>query len=154
MIRTLARRIALAERVAAGRTKFSGDCICFPGPEPPSFTSNEQQEAAHRVKCALHGDRFPKSFHLYLAPWRIERIETEWENRDAQYKRAWLASGPPPLRCNHHVSGKPCFCDGQYGICDCTRVANIGKIVNRDRDSSLLGGCSQRLREQYEEKPS
>jgi hypothetical protein len=97
MIRTLARRIELAERVAAGRTKLSGDCICFPGPEPPAFTSNEQQEAAHAIKCQLHGDRFPKALHLYMAPWRIERIVTEWKNRNDQYKKAWLASGLPPL---------------------------------------------------------
>ena len=97
MIRTLARRIALAERVAAERFKFTGDCICFPGPEPPSFTSNEQQEAAHRIKCPLHGDRFPRALHLYMATWRIERIVTEWKNRNAQYKKAWLASGLPPL---------------------------------------------------------
>ena len=97
MTKTLARRIAVAERVAAGRTKSSEDCICFPGPEPPSFTSNEQQEAAHQVKCALHGDRFPKSSHLYIAPWRIERIVMDWKNRNAQYKKAWLASGLPPL---------------------------------------------------------
>jgi chorismate mutase len=97
MIRTLARRIELAERVAAARSKSTENCICFPGPEPPSFTSDEQQEAAHRVKCRLHGDRFPKAFHLYMAPWRIERIVTEWKNRNDQYKKAWLASGLPPL---------------------------------------------------------
>jgi hypothetical protein len=97
MIKSLARRIELAERVVAERAKFSEDCICFPGPEPPSFTSDEEQEAAHRVKCRLHGDRFQNHFHLYLAPWRIERIAMEWKNRNAQYKKAWLASGLPPL---------------------------------------------------------
>jgi hypothetical protein len=97
MIKTLARRIAVAERVAAERTKFSADCICFPGPEPPSFISNEQQEAAHKVKCPLHGDRFPKHYHLYRAARHLERIVIDWKNRNAQYKKAWLASGLPPL---------------------------------------------------------
>jgi hypothetical protein len=97
MIGTLARRIELVKRVAAGRTRSSEDYICLPGPEPPSFTSNAQQEAAQRVKCALHGDRFPKHFYLYIAPVRIERIAMEWKNRNAQYKKAWLASGLPPL---------------------------------------------------------
>jgi hypothetical protein len=32
-----------------------------------------------------------------MAPWRIERIAMEWKNRNAQYKKAWLASGLPPL---------------------------------------------------------
>ena len=101
MIRTLARRIELAERVVAERAKFSEDCICFPGPEPPSFASNEEQEAAHSLKCRLHGDRFPKHLHLYIPPWRKERIAMEWENRNAQYKKAWVASGIPPLGSEH-----------------------------------------------------
>jgi hypothetical protein len=98
MTKTLARRIEVAERVAAGRTKFSGDCICFPGPEPPYFFSNEEQDAAHLVKCRLHGDRFEKHYHFYQASWRKEREAKRWNDRDAQYKKAWLASGlRPPL---------------------------------------------------------
>ena len=111
MIKTLARRIELAERVAAGRSKSSEDCICFPGPEPPCFTSNDEQEIAHRVKCALHGDRFQKHRHLYLAPWRKERIAMEWKNRSAQYKKAWLASGLPALGAGEDRSVRL----GEYG---------------------------------------
>jgi hypothetical protein len=98
MTKTLARRIAVAERVAAGRTKFSADCICFPGAGPPYFFSNEEQDAAHLVKCPLHGDRFEKHYYLYQASWRKEREAKRWYDRDAQYKKAWLASGLlPPL---------------------------------------------------------
>jgi hypothetical protein len=95
MIKTLARRIELAERAAAGRSMFSEDCICFPGPEPPYFFSDEEQEAAHSIKCRLHGDRFKKHFHLFQAPWRKECEVMKWKSRNARYKKAWLASGLP-----------------------------------------------------------
>jgi hypothetical protein len=68
-----------------------------PRKEPPGFTSDEEQEIAYRLKCPLQGDRFQKLYYLFRAPWRKEREAIGWKNRDAQYKKAWLASGLPAL---------------------------------------------------------
>ena len=95
MLKTLVRRIEVAEHAAVGRLKFSEDCICFPGREPAVFFSDEDQETAYQVKCPMHGDRFQKQYHLFRPPWLRERQAMAWKNRDAQYKKAWLASGLP-----------------------------------------------------------
>ena len=72
--------------------------ICFPGREPAVFFSDEEQETAYQVKCPLHGDRSQKHYHLFRPPWLRERQAMAWKNRDAQYKKAWLASGLPAPR--------------------------------------------------------
>jgi hypothetical protein len=95
MLKTLVRRLELAERTVVGQRIFSEDCICFPAKEPAVFFSDEEQETAFRVKCPLHGDRFQKHYHLFRPPWLRERQAMAWKNRDAQYKKAWLASGCP-----------------------------------------------------------
>jgi hypothetical protein len=93
MIKSLDRRLVLAER-AVVQQKSSEHCICFPAKELPFFNSVEDQEMAHRVKCPLHGDRFRKLFHLYIAPWRKERAKIRRRNCSSpQFKKAWLASG-------------------------------------------------------------
>ncbi len=107
MLKTLVRRIEVAESAAVGRLKFSEDCICFPANEPAVFFSDEEQETAYRVKCPLHGDRFQKHYHLFRPAWLRERQAMAWKNRDAQYKKAWLASdlpapenGMPPMNAD------------------------------------------------------
>src|SRR6266704_34126 len=49
MLKTLVRRIEVAESAAVGRLRFSEDCICFPANEPAVFFSDEEQETAYRV---------------------------------------------------------------------------------------------------------
>jgi len=93
MLKTLAKRIALAERATASRSKYSEECICFPAKELPYFPSDEEQEAAHLVKCPIHRDRFQKLYYLYRAPWHEERMAMAWKSRTEQYKKAWLAGG-------------------------------------------------------------
>ncbi len=100
MLKTLVRRIEVAESAAVGRLKFSEDCICFPAKEPAVFFSDEEQETAYRVKCPLHGDRFQKHYHLFRPAWLRERQAMAWKNRDAQYKKAWLASSLPAPEWN------------------------------------------------------
>jgi hypothetical protein len=95
MLKTLLKRIEVAVRAAVGRLKFAEDCICFSAKEPPVFFSDEEQETAYQVKCPLHGDRFQKHYYLFRAPWFKERMAKAWNGRDAQYKKAWLASGLP-----------------------------------------------------------
>jgi len=103
MLKTLIRRIEVAERAAVGRLKFAEDCICFSAKESPIFLSDEQQETAFRVKCPLHGDRFQKHYYLFRAPWFIERQAMAWKNRDAQHRKAWLVSGLPAPECDGTV---------------------------------------------------
>jgi hypothetical protein len=93
MSKTLARRIALAERAVVVHEKCFEDCICFPAKEPPFFSSAADQELADSVKCRWHGDRFRKLSHLYIPPWRIEPARIQRDRSSAQFKRAWLASG-------------------------------------------------------------
>jgi hypothetical protein len=92
-LKNLARRIELAERAAVAQSQLSENCICFPAKEPAIFDSDEQQEAAYRIKCPLHGDRSQKLSYLFRAPWRKEREAIARKNRSAQYKKAWIVSG-------------------------------------------------------------
>ena|SRR5436190_1421453 len=114
MLKTLIKRIEIAERAAVGRLKFAEDCICFLAKEPPVFFSDEQQEAAYQVKCPLHGDRFQKYYPLFRPPWRWEREARAWKNRDAQHKKAWLASGLPAPEWD----GTVCLRDQGAEICN------------------------------------
>ena len=93
MIKSLDRRLVLAERAVILHEKSSEHCICFPAKELPFFNSIEDQEMAYCVKCPLHGDRFRKLFHLYIAPWRKERAKIGRKNSSPQFKEAWRASG-------------------------------------------------------------
>src|SRR5947207_8665429 len=97
MLKTLVRRIEVAERAAVGRLKFAEDCICFLAKEPPVFFSDEQQEAAYKVYMATASK---KSHPLFRPAWRWERQARAWKNREAQHKKAWLASGLPAPEWN------------------------------------------------------
>lgn len=82
-------RLEQAEKAVKAQSKFSRDCICFPVGEPPCFHWNVEQEVASRVKCPLHGDRFPPQFLVYASTWF--RKKREWfvrERSSAQLRRA------------------------------------------------------------------
>jgi hypothetical protein len=99
MRQSLINRIARAEEAAKAQSRFSSQCICFPGNEPPFFNWPVEQEIAAAVKCHLHGDRFkPVKFFFYVAKWlREKRVSLMQTHHSEQYRKAWDASFPPNL---------------------------------------------------------
>ena len=95
---SLLRRIEKAEQILRARGIHSAECICFPQKESPSFSWPIEQELAARVKCPLHGDRFPPQFLIYEAGWlRDKKWRLFWTHHSEQYRKAWFASFPPDL---------------------------------------------------------
>jgi hypothetical protein len=89
----VARRIRRIEEAAKARHKFSGDCICFPENERPTFSFPVEQELARKVKCPVHGERFKPLIHIYVPKWLRDKLEQHlWNVHSEQYRKAWFAS--------------------------------------------------------------
>jgi hypothetical protein len=96
--RTLAARIERAEQTAKAEHRFSAQCICFPENEPPFFGTPLELEIAAKLKCPLHGDRFPPEFFVYVSGWlRAKLWKHLWSHHSEQYRRAWFATFPESL---------------------------------------------------------
>ena len=92
-IRTLLKRIEQAEQALKTQSVFSADCICFPEEEPPFFCFPAEEEAAAKVKCPLHGNRFKQPiFRIYVAKWRRESELIRRQQLSSQYQKAWFAN--------------------------------------------------------------
>jgi hypothetical protein len=95
---TLRTRVERLEAELLGKAVKVGSptCICFPANEEPVFRTSEDRAAAAKVKCPLHGERFPHRIDVFVAGWRWEReIAFRWPRLSAQYHKAWKASFPP-----------------------------------------------------------
>jgi hypothetical protein len=96
--RTLQNRIERAEQAAKAQSKFSPDCICFPENERPFFGTPFEMEIAAKLKCRLHGDRFPPQFFVFVSKWLRDKLWKHlWSHHTEQYRQAWFASFPPDL---------------------------------------------------------
>ena len=92
------KRIERAEQAAKAQSKYSPECICFPADEPPFFGLPLEEQIAAKVRCPLHGDRFARTFHIYVPKWRRDNEKTvRWFRLSPQYHKAWHASFPPEL---------------------------------------------------------
>ena len=92
----MAARIRLQRIGVAGERP--SDCICFPTDEPPFFGTPFEMEIAAKLKCTLHGDRFPPQFFVYVSQWlRAKLWKHLWSHHSKQHRKAWFASFPPDL---------------------------------------------------------
>jgi hypothetical protein len=92
----VAARLRL-QRVGVGG-ELPSDCICFPEKEQPFFCFPWEEDVAAKVKCPLHGDRFPQPVYvIYVSKWRREKEPARRQRLSPQYQKAWNASFPPEL---------------------------------------------------------
>jgi hypothetical protein len=94
----LLKRIEQVELTSKSKSSFPAECTCFPEKERPSFHWLVELEAAAKVKCPLHGERFKPTGMIYVAGWL--RKKREWfiaTRRSPQYQKAWRASFPSGL---------------------------------------------------------
>ena len=92
----------MAARIRLQRIGIAGerpsDCICFPTNEPPFFGTPFEMAIAAKLKCPLHGDRFPPQFFVYVSKWLRDKLWKHlWSHHTEQYRKAWHASFPPDL---------------------------------------------------------
>jgi len=88
-------RIQRAEEAMKTLSIVSPECICFPEHEQPFFGFDYERDLAFATKCPLHGDRFQRRPHLFVAGWKIEREKTRRQTLSARFHKAWIASFPP-----------------------------------------------------------
>jgi hypothetical protein len=91
--RTLLKRLENLEEAAEAQSRLSPRCICFPDKEPPFFCDPDEEEAAARVKCPLHGERFKRQqFFIYVASWMRAKEPARRQRLSSQYRKAWDAT--------------------------------------------------------------
>lgn len=90
-MRTIQQRLERLEKMVGNRGLSEPDCICFPVQEQPRWDSLEEQQAADRLKCPLHGDRFFLRGFIYTSAWLLEKREVFLKYRGRQYLKAFYA---------------------------------------------------------------
>jgi hypothetical protein len=89
------KRIERAEQAAKTQSKLSPACLCFPENEPPFFGTPTELEIAAKLKCPLHGDRFPPQFFVYVSAWLRGKLWKHlWSHHSEQYRKAWFSTFP------------------------------------------------------------